>query len=215
MEYNKQHSKHKKRIFLAVFFGVTLLVTIAVIFILRGSPPDSLETAKDSGEPSFSFDSTRAQGWWSAGNRAPATNAIDGPEMDTSELPIADISVHEEKTDTATSSGCFVSFSYYAVSIDPAATLQAKAAQITEGRSGIVVNAVGVQDAQIVTPEGVKAYKVHQYALEGSPSQNILRGAQFAYVPIQSGHIQVFGYCKKASDLAKTTPVLSAVSLSK
>lgn len=206
--------KNKKRAFLASLLIVGLIATaVAGIWILAQDEPTTKAQDKNTQQqkPAFVFDKTKAPGWWSGGNNWPDIKDYEGNQMTKEDLPVADLSASQGEPNKP--SDCSVSYFYWDKIVDPAQALVAMEERSIKGTTNVQLIPRGVHPLKIDTPEGTKEYQLHKYEFTGAGSSTFAKGAQFGYIPLTKGHIEIRSYCNTADQLPDTVTPLTAVSL--
>lgn len=189
---------------------VTLLAITGMVHYAR--------THNGSNEPVFSFDESKAEGWWSSGNsnqQMVAGNDYNGIEP-RHKLPTADISVHHVTADhKAEKDGCFALFSYFNYRRDDIdGAYKEYESKKTELHDNAQLEKLGTSQQTLASHEGPVSFELRQYDLS-VPGSDILSGYQVGFANTTNGSIKVEGVCKSAKDLALTLPVIDAVQLQK
>lgn len=189
---------------------VTLLAITGMVQYAR--------THNGSNEPVFSFDESKADGWWGSKNsnqQSVAGSDYSGKEP-RDKLPTADISVHHVTADkVAEKDGCFVLFSYYNYPLDNVAdAFKAYEDKKTNLDDKAKLETIGTLDKTLATYEGAVSFELRQYDLS-VPGNDVLSGYEVGFANTNEGHIKTEGVCKAASDLPLTLPAIDAVTLEK
>ncbi len=185
---------------------VGLIVTAIFVYLNSGR---ATLTAQPK-QPTFSFDTTKAPGWWSPGNYSSTAEDAKNYQGDT-KLPVASINAFKGAQGN-TQDACFVIASYQEGTVDSAAMLanKTKPSDDTSTDTSTYVP-TGTSEETIQTHEGAKTYSLHQYDLK-SPTP-VQRGNAFGYVQLSKGYVQITSICPTAEDLADTEEALNAISL--
>lgn len=162
-------------------------------------------------KPAFSFNSSKATGWWTGGSMSGTDNISDARKNGAQNLPSASIAIAQGTSNAP--GACFVMFFYQKGAIDADIVLETMKADATKGHEGLSLKEIGTKQPTVKTFEGEKNYILHQYNLVGAPGEGIARGVEFGYLPLGEGYIEVRGYCEAADQLIDTLPVFHAVEL--
>ncbi len=188
-----------------VVLGIVVVVNSAKIF-------HTTVAVKDI--PAFTFDKSKASGWWASENyngQASATKDYNG-EIPIDKLPVASMNIFKGKQgDNATA--CFIMFSYYNYHADMAKLKAEKEAGASKG--GMQFMNVGEINSSINTIDGIKPYILTKYELSGPGTQNSMKGMSYGWIELKDGYIEASGVCPTAAELDGTTLVSQAVSLVK
>jgi hypothetical protein len=208
---NKKY-KHSKKIIVGILSLVIISVAGIGIALTITDNRNSNKTAEVSDKPSFHYDSAKSPGWYSGGNRWPNLDDYEGGQVTEDDLEVASISV--SKGEQGKPSDCFVNYFYWDKPIDdPVIALQKmKAFTIGESKT-LTLEDSATHVVSIDTPDGTKEFQLHQYTLAGQGSEQLAKGAQFGYIPVSKGYIEIRGYCNESSQLAATLPAVQSVSL--
>jgi len=159
--------------------------------------------------PSFTFDAAIAPDWFSGANYWPDANEYTGNQVTEADLPVVSMTVN---LGTATKPGpCFITYSYKNGPIDVAAEIKNIEIFSVNKSEGLILSKLGEKSVTMKTSEGSKDYQINQYEFAGPGSSSMAKGAQFAYIPLKDGHVEIRGYCETAEQLADTMPALLAV----
>lgn len=193
-----------------LLFIVLVCIGGAVFFLLEqpASPSD-----QNANKPNFIFDATKAPGWWTAGtNHAKAEDFdLKGQGLSASDIPIADISIHQGKQNDT--SDCFVMYFYNDQTVDPATKLQELTAKALKGNENSwKLNELAVTDISMQISGDTKTYQLHQYDLIGSGNEQIMHGMAYGVLPLADGHIDIRGVCSSGDKLPTILPVLQTTS---
>lgn len=188
---------------------VVLLGIIGVSAYLQTRPEKSAPL------PKFSFDQSKASGWWGRDSInvqevAHTTNYTGNEPIE--KLPVADTTIFHGTTEQAAADGCFVTFSYYNYPIADLGTAYREYESRKTAQGTLEILQPSQQVAK--TFEGNKIYELRQYSytIEG---KDTLSGYEIGFIELASGSIRVEGVCKTAKDLVLTQPILNSVTLNK
>jgi len=104
-------------------------------------------------------------------------------------------------------------YSYFKGSVDVNEALKAVTAYSADESSDLSIKLLGMKIVTMETSEGQKEFQLHQYEFSGQDSKSMAKGAQFAYVPLKDGYIEIKSQCETAAELAGSELALSAVGL--
>ena len=204
MAKKKKHSKKP-----IILITVVLVIVIAAI---GGYFLYTTLTKQENKEYSFILDTGKVTGWWTAGSYWP--DPKDSQEI-TQDLPIVSMIAFEGQDEASIVDGkCFLSTSYYDTTIDIKAALLDRE-KGAKGDGSIIFEPIATMPMTMLTPNGEIKYDIHRYEFSGPGSETIQRGAQFAYVPLEKGHLALFGYCQEANQLSSTDTALKAIAFKK
>jgi hypothetical protein len=204
-----------KRNWLISIASVGILAILGALFVLN-SNQILLAVGVTQPTPAFSFNESKASGWWAAENYNSQVSMSKEKDYQGDEpidkLSVASMNVFKgKKGDNATA--CFVMFSYYDYKTDIARLKAEKDAGTRQGDSEF--QNVGDVQSTISTPEGVKSYTLTKYELSGPGTENSMKGMSYGWVELDKGYIQVSGVCPTAVELGDTVQISEAVSLAK
>ncbi len=204
-----------KRKWLIVFSSIGIVVVLGVLLVLNLNKAPLASGVKDPA-PVFTFNGSKAPGWWAVKNYNSQASTSTESEYQGSEpidkLPIASINVNKGK-DGEYATACFVMFTYYDYRTDIAKLKAEKDAGTTQGESKF--QNVGDMQSTISTPEGIKSYTLTKYELSGPGTENSMKGMSYGWVELNDGYIQVSGVCPTETELDDTAHISEAVSLAK
>lgn len=189
------------------------MLTFLVALIVDGSFQyyRSTHTPARNTHFSFSFDGTKAPGWWSGTDNWPSVQQQGGDQATIKNPTIVQMSVAQG---SPTKPGaCFVMYFYKKGSINIGNTLNDMKASVTKGDAGLVLDESNAITLTINTFEGTKRLQLHQYSLSGSPGNTTTRGIEFGLAQLGDGYIEIRGYCEIAAQIDDTLPALNSVSL--
>lgn len=216
MNVKKEKRQNKKIAAILIALGVFVIAGIASVIVFRMMMPQTFlkEAAVNHPQgPVFMFHDTAAPGWWSGGNISDSIDNYTGDQITKDDISVASMSVSQGKRNEP--GNCFVSYYFWEKNIKPAEALVAMERRSIEGETNVSLSPLGQHKLKIDTYEGQKEYTLHQYEFTGSGSANRAKGAQFGYVSLNDGYIEMRSYCNKADQLKDTLIVLPAVSLEK
>lgn len=208
--------KNKKHAILVSLLILSLIAAaVAGIWILAQDEPTTKAQDKNTQQqkPAFVFDKTKAPGWWSGGNNWPDIKDFTSGHVTKDDISVASISVGQGEYGKP--GNCFVDYYYWDKNVDPTQALIAMEERSIKGMTNVQLTPRGVHPLKIDTPEGTKEYQLHQYEFTGAGSSTFAKGAQFGYIPLTKGHIEIRSYCNTADQLPNTATPLTAVSLKK
>lgn len=191
-----------------IAFGIAVLIGIIGLSAYLQTRPQ-----KSDPLPKFSFDQSKASGWWGRDSInvqevARTTNYTGNEPIE--KLPVADTTIFHGTTEQAAADGCFVSYSYYdyALEDEKAAYDSYFGDKASEGK----LESFAPIKLSLSTFEGNKEYDLQQYrfVIEG---QNNLQGYQVGFIPLASGYVRTEGVCKTYEELAQILPVMGSVRL--
>lgn len=204
----KKQKKSNKRIAALFILAGLIIISVGGYFLYS----TFLNKASSNKTYSFNLDITKAPGWWTGGSHWPDAKDFEG---DSEELPNVSLIAFEGKDEASIVDGkCFVSASYYNETVDVNAALKTRE-DGARGDGSIAFEPIGTAPLTMQTPKGEITYNMHRYEFSGPGSETIQRGAQFAYIALDKGHLAIFGYCQEASQLNSTNAVLNAISFNK
>jgi len=203
-------SKNKRIIILATLTAIGILgIGVAILFTTMKAEAEA-ESSRQSQKPTFSFESSSVPSWWVGDNYWSDTGEAVSEKSLDADVPIVTMTVSQGTQEVP--GGCFVTYSYLKGPIDTAVALKSMETRSVEYSEGLSLDKIGAQLVTMNTSEGSKEYQLHQYEFTGPASNTVAKGAQFAYVPLKDGYIEVRSYCEEAEQLAATSIVFSAVS---
>jgi len=196
----------KKLLLIGVSLGALVIVATGGYFFIAKTSVRAETSDKDA---SFTFDATKAPGWWGADNNWPRLIAPSEAQKSTSAVVQRTIAQGTpEKPGT-----CFVMYFYYDVAVDMAAKLKELEAGVVSNEKTLSLSHTAVHPFTFHTDEGDTDLRLHQYTLSGAQANGLVGGIEFGVIPLKSGYIEIRGYCEDAAVLDKSLPVFTAVRL--
>lgn len=178
----------------------TLIILIVVGLVAAFAVPRVLSIMGYGPKPPiFVFESTLAPGWVSEGNINPQ-DSVKG-QYETSQikkLPVASLAVLQRESEE--SKNCFVAFSYFDYPED-SEKLQKNIEEQTASDKTLIVKKLEPYRSKLDTPEGKKEFTLHQYDLQSTKGEKMLRGAAHGYIELNKAYIEIRAYCDTAQDL--------------
>lgn len=203
----------KKQKILYIVVGVVgVLVVLGLAFALNS---DQILRAIGVSKPApiFTFNESKAPGWWAAENHNSQTTA--GENYQGSEpidkLPVASINIFKGK-EGEYATACFVMFSYYDYKADVAQLKNDKENEVSVSTS---MKKIGEENAAIETFGVTKNFTLTKYELIGADAENAMKGMSYGWVDLDDGYISVSGVCPTGVELDSTLSASSAISLVK
>ena len=202
-----------KKITLVVVLSFVVVVALGVVFALHSTQIlRAVGVTKPA--PIFTFDQSRATGWWAADNY----NSSDSTEPDTYEgtepiekLPVASMNVFKgKKGEYATA--CFVMLSYYDYKAD---VVQLKKDKENEVLASTSMKKIGEDTVSVNVLGAEKSVALTKYELVGPDAENAMKGMSYGWADTGNGYLSVSGVCPTAVELDDTLSAASAVSLEK
>ena len=202
----KRRSKKFKVILVIVLILATLSATMAALWI-------TAQTVKtEVPAPSFSFDTSKAPGWWTPGNYETSDADLDQKTDADIPLPIASINAFTGKQGEV-KDACFVMAFYHDGQVDIPTVLEERKTGMIQGSSDVAsVQAIATTQQTMQTPKGIKEYTYHQFDLN-LPGQNIQKGNAFGFITLEKSYIEIRGVCPTAEMLTTTIPAIESISL--
>ncbi|MDB5162571.1 MAG: hypothetical protein JWN28_178 [Candidatus Saccharibacteria bacterium] len=191
-------------------FGI--LIALSLIFILN-----STQILRAIGvtqpAPVFTFNVSKAPGWWAAQNynsRASATDDYQGSEP-VDKLPVASMTVFKGKQGEY-ATACFVMFSYYDYKVD---VNQLKTDKDSETQAGTSMQKTSEQSLSIDAFDKARNFTLTSYELIGPDAKNAMKGMSYGWVEVDNGYVSVSGVCPTSGELDDTYSTIEAMSLVK
>lgn len=234
MDAKNKHSKNKKLPLLLVA-GVLVLVGVITGFVfqenIRAIATDITASVQDRDKPKFALDTAEFSDWVTSGNTyhdgeqdGSQTTAmlVSQCEPDSHCSDLMDDSLMADKCETtskqqceklqqATDAGaCMVHFYHYNHPISPNEAIS-DFLKPTPGFE-VDIREVDVETLNMSTPEGDKAYQLHQYNSDNK-SGDYKSGVSLGYIPLKDSHIEIRGICDTSDQLDEVLPILNAVRL--
>lgn len=189
-------------LFLALVIGGYFFIT-NLIFKPDPKNPDNLH-------PYFSFDASKAPGWFDTMNASTKGMTIT---EENQFLPYASFTIAEgESSNNPKQNGCFIIYYLFDASTTIEARDKYRHRFDNVPGSGIQMEEVGVVQAFIATPEGLKSFDIHKQHYINN-SEPIMEGGATGYVPLASGFIEIQAICRTIEQIEGVVPIVSSVEL--
>jgi hypothetical protein len=207
---NKTYSYSKKLIISISALVVIGAIGVGVMFIITNNR-ELVKTAEVSDKPAFHYDRATSPGWYGGVNNWPNMDDYTGDQIAKDDLPVVSTTVSQGESGKP--SDCFVNYFYWDKQIDPVVALEEMKKFTVGAGDALYLETITTHTISMDTPEGVKEFQLHQYNLAGSGSDQVAKGAEFGFVPLSKGYIDIRGYCNQSSQLSTTLPAILSVSL--
>lgn len=160
---------------------------------------------------SFTFDESKAPGWWAGDNINPDTSAQ--AQNDTSKMPAA-TRVVAQGTRAQPTGNCFIMYSYWAN--DPKNPNQVlneiTAPSDTSTQGSFRLEPTKTENLSMKISKSDTPFQLHQYNKVIPDAAAMSSGEEYAVIEAGTGYIKIMGVCKTAQELSITLPVFSGVS---
>ena len=203
-------TKNKKTAYIAVGILGILLASSAAFALNSQQILRAVGVSKPI--PVFSFDESKAPGWWAADNynsRASTTEEkYEGTEP-IEKFPVASMNVFKgQKGEYETA--CFVLFSFYDYKTDVAQLKKDKDSEVFNSTS---MKKVGESTVSVDALGTVRTFTLANYELVGPDAENAMKGMSYGWVDTGDGYISVSGVCPSSDELKDTLEAVDAISL--
>jgi len=209
----KKQKITKKKLAITILVTVVLLgIAIGIFLLMNNQMGNNLKKVigTKTTVPTFVFSEQKANGWWAADNYNSKEHADEYSGKDKDKLSVASRNIFQSK-DKAIDS-CFVMYEYYDYITDTNALIKQKQDGATVA-SELIYNKLNTETTTIDTPEGVKSYELHEYAISGPGSKQMQRGMSFGYIDLSDGYISINGICPEGNQMSSTILGMKSISL--
>ncbi len=204
----QKRTRRNKKLVVLVTIGPLLLVLITGFIAYKNLQAD---VAPEASKPLFTFEESKAQGWWAADNWYSTSESTNDSQDDKSLIVGRNFfSGTREQPGT-----CFAMYFYKEGKVDVAAEIRniEENTKNQDGSKGI--QKLGTHNYAMQTPDGTKEFTLHQYELIGADAAQSAKGNQYAFVPLDKGYIEIRSICETAEQLSEAQSVFEAVRLEK
>jgi len=201
-------AKHKKTFIIAASFGV--LVAFSLLYALNSNQIlRAIGVSKPV--PVFTFNESKAPGWWAAENYNSQASSTEGDQDSepVDKLPVASMNLFKGKKGDNTTA-CFVMFSYYDYKTDVA---QLKKDKDGDSLASTSMKNIGEDSLRFDALGKDTSFVLTKYELIGPDSENAMKGMSYGWADLGDGYLSVSGVCPTGSELDDTFTAVSAMKL--